>query len=1197
MAKSSKPDFIDNLNGNTMGRALAEVLGDGTKGVDGNPGAAPDEVRIATAYFSLSGFSRIAPHIESIPTVRLLLGTDMNMGAFGARPHLGEGQENFDQRKLQYGLKHMDRMLRLDRDRVKFARPNADSVQVLIKALRKGNMEVRRYETHFLHAKTYIFTSGSVPSGASGTTKPGGIIAGSSNLTGAGMSSNRELNIGRYDPALVKKGTQWFDDLWEEAAPYDLAELFQDTFQTRTPWQVYIRVLWNLYGDDVDKDIKNDKNLPLTNFQIHGVARAMRLIKETGGAIFADEVGLGKTFVAGEVLKMYQANRQKALVICPAALRDSTWDKFRTRFDMHIECISFEDLANDEQIRDEQIRQGKLPGNRRSKSAVEKLKNRLSEYQLVIVDEAHAYRNPNVATRSDTLLTLLTSKRDVLLLTATPVNNSLWDLFHLMRFFVREDAQFADRGILSIRDLFNRAMREEPSSLSPDMLYPIIDATTVKRTRQFVNKYYHDDTIVDSDGEHVPVVFPKPKAISVKYNLDDLLPGLFDKLEAALDPDVDAAIRFVRYMPDEFLLEDGLSMDEARNDGDDTLDTGTLSADIHAEKRDDNARARAMVGLLRTNILKRFESSAHAFRRTVRKMADEHDVFLKALDSGHVVNTKFMKELSGDDESAIDEALAESCHPVDSSLYDVPALRAAVRRDRDLLSELADDAQKITPDRDPKLKELAVELAEIVKEAKRQAAGMDDDERQNRKVLVFSFFEDTVEWIYNFLKDEIDGTASIACYSGRMQAVSGSDNLGERIGTVSRQQAVNGFAPVSMESPSGKDKYDLLITTDVLAEGVNLQQCRHIINYDMPWNPMRLVQRHGRIDRIGSPHTYVYMRTIFPVDRLDAMLNLVKRIHDKLAMAAASIGVEGPIEGSAHSSRNFTEKRTEIDKLLKDDASLYERGRTSGAALTGEEYRQSLRMALQDDRNSIADMPWKVGAGMVKGDRRGIFFCAVIGHSDNNDMTFRNEPNNERAPVHKRTFLRFIPADDSWGVAVPESAVGVWSDVNSVHSGATNTIVREVGTCLRLIECEPHTPPECPDDMKDRVYDFWDVAQRDILADWTYQTVARNVEPRVRPINRLVSKFIRDNTPLGVDNDAKTRALNIVEQPWVYRDEMMLRKWFKSDERKGAAHAKFLIGEILKTGIWPAAPAPLLPPISIDDVELLCWMGIERSDS
>ncbi|MDE0179386.1 MAG: helicase-related protein, partial [Gammaproteobacteria bacterium] len=435
-----------------------------------------------------------------------------------------------------------------------------------------------------------------------------------------------------------------------------------------------------------------------------------------------------------------------------------------------------------------------------------------------------------------------------------------------------------------------------------------------------------------------------------------------------------------------------------------------------------------------------------------------------------------MKELSADDDAVFEDVLAGTEHRRDAAGYNVTRLRAAVERDRDRLIELAREAATITADRDPKLRALADALVEIAEQAERDATdGI--DESQKRKVLVFSFFEDTVEWVRDFLETELRTSTELRAYRGRMAVVSGSDELGE----VSRQQAVQGFAPISMEAPVGSDAdlYDLLISTDVLAEGVNLQQCRHIVNFDMPWNPMRLVQRHGRIDRIGSPHTRVFLRTIFPVDRLDALLNLEQRILNKLALAAASVGVASPIEGAAHGTQVFTETRNEIEKLLKEDASLYERGATAGAAQTGEEYRQTLRKALQQDRDRIVHLPWKAGSGMVRGSRRGVFFCAVVGD---------------------RTYLRFVAADDRW-------------------AARTDEIVRDVGTCLRLIECDPEMPTWYPDGLQEVVYDFWDVAQADILSEWMRETDPANLQPKVRPLNLRVAEFIRAHPAVGVPEE------------------------------------------------------------------------------
>ncbi len=156
-----------------------------------------------------------------------------------------------------------------------------------------------------------------------------------------------------------------------------------------------------------------------------------------------------------------------------------------------------------------------------------------------------------------------------------------------------------------------------------------------------------------------------------------------------------------------------------------------------------------------------------------------------------------------------------------------------------------------------------------------------------------------------------------------------------------------------------------------------------------------------------------------------------------------------------------------------------------------------------------------------------------------------------------------------------------------------DAIVREVGTCLRLIECEADTPTWYPDALQERVYDFWEVAQQDIWADWMRETDPANLQPKVRPLNLRVAEFIRAHPPFDMPEDRVTRALDILESPWPRREEMMLREWFESEEHEGAELSHFLIEQILDTGLEPVEPPPLLPPNMPEDIELLCWMGIE----
>lgn len=195
---------------------------------------------------------------------------------------------------------------------------------------------------------------------------------------------------------------------------------------------------------------------------------------------------------------------------------------------------------------------------------------------------------------------------------------------------------------------------------------------------------------------------------------------------------------------------------------------------------------------------------------------------------------------------------------------------------------------------------------------------------------------------------------------------------------------------------------------------------------------------------------------------------------------------------------------------------------------------------------------------MVKGERNGMFFCAAVG---------------------ERTYLRFVSADDDWRPL-----------------GDPDGLVRELGTCLRIIECEEDTPIWFPDELRESVYDFWEVAQRDIWENWMHETDPANLQPKVRPLNHRVAEFIRAHPPLGLEEARIERALDILESPWPFREERMLRGWFAEEDEEGTDRSTVLIDKILETGLEPSEPPPVLPPIEPDDVRLVCWLGVGQSD-
>ena len=1085
---ASRPAFVDNREGNTLARAITTHLEALRR-----TGRTPAELCVASCYFNPQGLELLAREARHLPRIRLLLGADPTPEAvLPRRTPYDPTEPEFTRRRVSLGLAHLERGLRHDRDLLPFDLEEDRAIRTLLDLLRSGRFEVRRYEGHFLHAKAFLFRG-----------EERGILAGSSNLTRAGLMTNLELVLGHYEDPLVGRVEEWFELLWRDAVPFDLAAIYAELLAEFPPYLVYLKVLWHLYHAELEEEEKETGRIPITTFQKHGVWRARKILEKYGGVMIADGVGLGKTYTAGEIIRDYRERRQRVLLVCPASLRDTTWERFLNDYQLLVECLSFEALANDAQL-------GGEKGH---------LRNPLDDYALVVVDEAHNYRNPDTEKRAAVLRRLLAGKRrDLLFLTATPVNNSLWDLYHLLRFFMKQDAWLSDRGVLSIRERFEQAMRADPFNLNPDLLYPIIDATTVKRTRRFIKKHYANDMIRGADGRMAPIRFPKPVASSIGYDLDAVLPGFFARLEEILMPEGEPPLlRMARYQPERY---------PAGGTG--------------------GSEDTALVGLLRSALLKRFESSAEAFRRTLGRMIGQHEAFLEALARGKVVRKEFFQELSAaEDEGDLEETLEATEHADDTSAYDVARLSADVRADLDLLREMAAQAATVRPEGDPKLAALVEALAAVARQAADEAVD-EEDARQKRKVLVFSHYEETIDWIEERLRIEIERDPRLAGYQGRVASVSGT----EVRGGIAREKALHGFAPVSTGAlpPDMEDRFDMLFCTDVLAEGMNLQQCRNVVNYDLPWNPMRLVQRHGRVDRIGSPHSRVFLRTFFPDAQLDALLNLEGRVRRKLAQAAASVGVEeAPIERGATGEQSFAETREEIEKLHRENASIYEAGGTEGAAQTGEEYRQELRRALTRHGDAIRDLPWRAGSGMGKGDRAGHVFCATVG---------------------ERIYLRFVPLDPDGEIA------------------------GELGTCLRILECAEQTPRVLSAEMALGAYDAWARARRNILDSWTFETDPANLQPKVRKLNRDVAAFLRENPPADVEQERLHRCLDAIESPWSRREENLLRLAWEREFPTPTHRALHLVEEVERIGAEPfRAPDPL-PPIDVKEIHLITWMAI-----
>ncbi|MCD9624216.1 SNF2-related protein [Rhabdothermincola salaria] len=1069
------------------------------------------EVRISTAYFNPGGYSLLADQLDNAAKVRLLLGVEPELPERRVRS-LAEpsNRARAERLRLADALSEAEGWIIEERNLLGFSIDADANAKRLVKWLKSDHVEVRRLTDRFLHGKAFIIPTGKDMA-----------MVGSSNFTYAGLSTNAELNLGRYDDA-VELVTNWFDEMWDAAEDYDLARIYEARFLEHHPWTIYLRMLYAVYGADLaEEERRRASELMLAPFQVAGVVRAMRYLEERHGVIVADDVGLGKTFVAGEILMRFvRDNRQRALVIAPAVLRDGPWKRFLFENNLNVEVLSYEQLASESALHTEDER-ARLQAH---------LKLDVDDYSLVVVDEAHNLRNP-AAQRSEALRRLLagTPRKKIVLLTATPVNNSLMDVYHLLRFFVLDDAAFADRGITSMKARFDDAMAKDPEELSADDLFEILDYSVVRRTRSFVRKYHPNDRLI-INGQWQTVNFPTPRPIQVDYDLEEAYPGLLERFAKAIEaytygaPCPDGVLAMARYMPSLYRLE-------------------------NIKFRKGEQFEIQLGGLLRSALLKRFESSALAFAKTARKMADSHDGMIELLLAGKVPTgralTEWMKT-DADDIEAFEELITDKdgfeLEPAEN--YDAEALKRDLERDRDLLRSFAAEAEKVAAKDDPKLDAIVEELAIIAAQAAKESVG-EDQERDQRKVLIFSYFADTVKWVHDHLVIATQSDPRLAAYKDRIVAVYGND--------ADSSKAMFGFAPKTTDPPAGADNdlFDIVIATDVLAEGVNLQQARHIINYDLPWNPMRLVQRHGRIDRLGSLHEEVFLRCVYPDKQLDKLLELEARLHRKLRQAMVTFGGTAPLPGYDDVDVSYTDDTKDVlDKLRAGDNSLFT---TGGGTVLGEEFRQFLRRELErpGTKERLHDLPWGAGSGFVRaGTQPAWVFCAQVGDH----------------PEARFAYVTLGP--DGYVV-----------DGNQLRS---------------LLEARPddeaNTTRTLSPEMYEATFKAWDTARDHILESWEFATDTKNLDPKIPAVMDRAIAVVEDDYEGVLTVEEADALVERLRAPYPERLLRPVRKVLNEGSPKDQVAALAELADQL--GFTPSTRPQPLPPVNEDDIHLLCWMAI-----
>ncbi|MER8472751.1 SNF2-related protein [Mesorhizobium sp. M1328] len=750
---------------------------------------------------------------------------------------------------------------------------------------------------------------------------------------------------------------EWFNSNWEAIKPAAdakerLVRLLEDASSQRPPSLIYFQMLFQLFkdlGDELDEEriIKSATGIRSTvvwkklfRFQRDGAIGAIDKLERIGGCIIADSVGLGKTFEALAVIKYYELRNDRVLVLCPKRLRDN-WTLYKAndrRNMLAADRLNYDVLNHTDLSRD-----GGLSGD------IDLSHVNWGNYDLVVIDESHNFRNKATHkerdTRYDHLMKRIIKagvKTKVLMLSATPVNNRLADLKNQIAFMTEgNDLALIDNGIPSIEATIRKAQAQfnrwldlpEPERRQArlmDMLgfdyFKLLDMLTIARSRKHVQRYY---------GTAETGQFPdRLPPTNIKSDVD--LAGEFRPIR-----EINNEIRrltLAAYAPLRYVLA------HKQAAYDEKYSTKIRGGESFFRQVD---REESLIHLLRVNILKRMESSVASFALTIKRQLADVEALLSKIDAHAETVEEMMIEDVDVDDPAFESLLIGRKVKVLVQDVDRVRWRQDLVEDRNRLATLLSAARSVTADRDAKLADLK---RVISGKARAPING------GNRKVLLFTAFADTADYLYRELapwaKEELGLNAAVVTGTGANKTT--LSGLRSDMSSI-----LSAFSPRSKERPTemaAEGEVDLLIATDCISEGQNLQDCDFLINYDIHWNPVRIIQRFGRIDRIGSPNSQIQLVNFWPNMELDEYLDLESRVSGRMVLLDVSAtGEENVIEFQAGNQMNDLEyRRAQLQQL--QDAVIDLEDLSSGvsiADLTLNDFRIDLSGYLRENKEQL----------------------------------------------------------------------------------------------------------------------------------------------------------------------------------------------------------------------------------------------------
>ena len=955
---------------------------------------------IATGYFEIGSLLALDGKWQRLDQIRILMGDEVTKRT---------------QRALLEGTTRISQQLDESIEREKAKNDFLEGVPAIVEAMATGRIACRVYAKKKFHAKAYITHSKLAVVGSSA-------LVGSSNFTAQGLTANVELNVQLRRE--VEELQRWFDLHWEDAddVSANVLKVIERHTRPYLPFEVYAKALQEYFRNyEVtagEWERSQSVMYPLLDqYQRDGYGSLLKIAGKHGGAFLCDGVGLGKTYVGLMLIeRLVVHERKKVVLVVPKSGRQPVWEVNLLQLLPHL----FGDFSNLVVINHSDLQ--------RTGDWEERIKRLSAQADAVVIDEAHHFRNPGSKGKRSRYWKFndLCENKQVYMLTATPINNRLIDLQHLIEHFSRRDAgHFRETlGIHSLSGHFRKLEKELekrlgavvqtefPGMEAGDLLAhdDLFGELVVQRSRAYVRRSQ------EQLGGKLAIFPDRAPPKVADYSVKKTYGQLLTNLEKA----------FNRKNP-LFTLPMYYPLAYAKGPVDDGFE--------------DN-RQKQVVGLIRVLFLKRFESSARAFESSCQQLLLKVMAFVsKNCESKHEkssferwkvrheellghVDTR-QKQLFGDadpdedpDEDIIPEEMLEAAETLNREAYDVPQMLSESLQDLDQLAEFLNELRKFKPVHDDKLRAL-IHLLKT------------DPVLKKHKVLIFSEFQATAR----YLAEEL-GSAGI-------QGIDQIDSATKRDrGDVIRQFApyYNGLSSKAL-AEKGHTETRVLIATDVLSEGLNLQDATRIINYDLHWNPVRLMQRIGRVDRRLNPDIEkrlvkdhpdtkairgkVEFWNFLPPGELDELLKLYKKVSNKTLLISKTLGIEG---------KKLLTPEDDFE-ALKDFDHAYE-GEPTALETMHLEY-QRLLVAHPDLPLRLEALPGRVFSGKAHTttDASAVFFCYGLPARD----AAITEPMNEA---------------DGWTVAAGTSAWLLYDLVGE-------RIIEDPSTIDGVIHCEPETPRRC----------------------------------------------------------------------------------------------------------------------------------------